>query len=177
MSRRWLVGAAAGLVVLAGAVVAFVLLRGDGDEQAQPATAAPAVEGVPVSFVSMTADGADRHEACLLLADSEEEREQGLMGVTDLEGFNGMLFEFPSEEPRGFWMRNTPMPLSIAFYDAEGRFVSSHDMTPCGDRDDCPVTTSTGPAKFAVEVPLGELSPRGMVEGSRLERTGSSCRP
>jgi uncharacterized membrane protein (UPF0127 family) len=73
-------------------------------------------------------------------------------------------------------MRNTPMPLSIAFFGGDGGFVSSADMEPCGDRDDCPSTFSHGPAQYALEVPQGRLEEVGATAGSRLEVTGS-CLP
>jgi uncharacterized membrane protein (UPF0127 family) len=120
--------------------------------------------------------GDDEFEGCLLLADSPGEREQGLMHVTDLEGHDGMVFEFEAERPRAFWMKNTPMPLSIAFYDGDGAFVSSADMEPCGDSDACPSTFSGGAAKYAVEVPQGGLPSLGLVEGSHID-VGGACDP
>jgi uncharacterized protein len=129
-----------------------------------------------VSFSSIVDAGGDTFEGCLLLADRPAEWRRGLMERRDLGGHDGMLFAFDDDQPRSFWMRNTPMPLSIAFYTADGSFVSSADMSPCGDRDDCPLTPSAGPARYAVEVPRGELDALGLVEGSTL-RPGGSCDP
>ena len=90
------------------------------------------------------------------------------MGQDDLDGYEGMIFRFPSEEHRSFWMRNTSIPLSIAFFDAGGAFVSATDMEPCGDRPDCPSYSSGGPAQFALEVPQGRLPAAGATAASRL---------
>ena len=49
-----------------------------------------------------------------------------------------MVFTFPEERTNGFWMRNTPTPLSIAYLDDAGEVVEALDMEPCDDSDDCP---------------------------------------
>lgn len=111
---------------------------------------------------------------CVLLAETSEQRRRGLMEVVDLGGYAGMLFVFSSESPSSFYMRNTPMPLSIAWFDDEGSFVSDADMDPCADRLDCPTYPAAAPARFALEVPQGELAPMGVGVGSEL-RVGGSC--
>ena len=169
MSRRHLVAGGVMALLLVAVVLVARAITDDGGDGGSAAEAG--AEGVAVE---VTTDG-ETTEGCLLLADSDEERQQGLMGVTDLGGFDGMLFEFPDQQPRSFWMRNTPMPLSIAFYDGAGGFISSADMSPCGDREDCPLTSSAAPAMYAVEVPQGKLPALGMVQGSRLALDGT-CR-
>jgi uncharacterized membrane protein (UPF0127 family) len=97
------------------------------------------------------------------------------MTVTDpaLDGHAGMVFVFPAAQQEPFWMRNTPMPLSIAFYGADGRYVSSADMAPCADSPDCPNYAAAGPYTMAVEVPRGQLAVRGFGPGSALHLTGA----
>jgi uncharacterized membrane protein (UPF0127 family) len=73
-----------------------------------------------------------------------------------------------------FYMRNTPMPLSIAWFDAAGEYVSTTDMAPCDDVDNCPLYPAEGPYRFALEVPQGELATLGVQEGSVL-RVGGDC--
>ena len=111
---------------------------------------------------------------CLLLAATQEQRNRGLMEVTDLAGYAGMVFLWPEDSNSSFYMRNTPTPLSIGWFDAEGEFVSGADMDPCGDVEGCPLYSATGPYRFAVEVPQGELDRLGVGEGSRL-RLGGPC--
>ncbi len=115
---------------------------------------------------------------CMLVADTVEQRRRGLMEVTDrsLGGYDGMLFRFPEDRTGGFWMRNTPMPLSIAYLDGEGAIVSQADMAPCRDSPSCPGYPAAGPFRSAVEVPKGRLDDLGIVPGARVEPTGP-CRP
>ena len=107
-------------------------------------------------------------EVCLLAATDEAQRARGLMTVTDPElgGHDGMVFAYDGEVSGAFWMRNTPMPLSIAYFDAAGRFVSSVDMAPCADRPDCRSYPAAGPFAYALEVPAGGLAELGAVEDS-----------
>ncbi len=113
-------------------------------------------------------------EACLLLADDTETRRQGLMGVTDPElgGYAGMLFRFDEPTRGTFWMKDTPMPLSIAWF-ADGDFVSSADMEPCPSGTDCPHYAPAGPYTEAVEVPAGRFDRLGIGPGSRLTTTAA----
>ena len=111
---------------------------------------------------------------CVLLAETQEQRNRGLMEVTDLDGYEGMLFVWAEDSSSGFWMQNTPMPLSIAFVDAEGAVVSTADMEPCADSPDCPTYAADGPYRFALEVPKGRLASLGIDEGSTF-RIGGSC--
>lgn len=125
---------------------------------------------------AMSVTDADGEEVglCVLLALVEQQRARGLMEVTDLAGYDGMVFAFPEDTETGFWMSNTPMPLSIAWFDAEGALVSTTDMTPCEEGDDCPTYPPAGPYRFALEVPQGELEGLGVTDGSRMA-VGGAC--
>lgn len=107
-------------------------------------------------------------EQCLLLAQTSEQRARGLMEVTDLAGYPGMLFAFPADTQTGFWMRNTPTPLSIAYVDSSGAIVSTADMEPCADVPTCPSYPAAGPYRWAVEVPQGDLDGLGLTGDARL---------
>ncbi len=109
---------------------------------------------------------------CALLADNAARQSQGLMNRTDLGGYDGMLFDFSTETTVTFWMRDTPLPLSIAFFDTGGRFVSTTDMAPCIHQPSCPTYSATGPYRWALEVPQGALPPLGIGPGTRLVTTG-----
>ena len=106
--------------------------------------------------------------SCVLTADTPAQQQQGLMRQNDLDGYDGMIFRFPTVEERSFWMRNTWIPLSIAFFDGGGAFVSATDMAPCGDSPDCPGYPSRGAAESALEVFQGRLPAIGATPGSRL---------
>lgn len=115
---------------------------------------------------------------CVLVAETPDQRRQGLMGVTDLGGYDGMVFVYEEDVENGFWMQDTPLPLSIAYLDAAGGVVSTADMEPCVDGGDCPSYPPDGPFRWTLEVPQGDLDDIGLVEGSdaRLEVTGA-CEP
>jgi uncharacterized membrane protein (UPF0127 family) len=113
---------------------------------------------------------------CLLLAETEEQRQRGLMEVTDLQGYEGMIFVWSEDADSSFYMRNTPTPLSIGWVDAEGELVSTADMEPCADIEGCPLYPADGPYRFAIEVPQGGLDELGLVEGSKLT-VGGQCAP
>lgn len=129
-----------------------------------------------VAGVVTAADG-ETCEVCLWAARTEEERERGLMGVTDLSGADGMVFTWDAPTVVNFWMRDTPSPLSIAFFAADGSFVSSADMTPCldGPPDECTRYAAGGPYMYAVEVAEGALGDLLIGEGSHLELLATPC--
>jgi uncharacterized membrane protein (UPF0127 family) len=111
---------------------------------------------------------------CVLLAGTGDQRQRGLMEVTDLGGYAGMLFVWDADSSSSFYMRNTPTPLSIAWFDADGTLVSTTDMDPCRDVEGCPTYPSGGSYRFALEVPQGALEDVGVVGGSRVA-VGGSC--
>jgi uncharacterized membrane protein (UPF0127 family) len=122
-------------------------------------------------------DGSVRDQ-CLLLAKDDAQREQGLMFVTDtdLGGHGGMLFEFAQDDQGAFWMKNTVMPLSIAYVGSDGSIVSTTDMEPCPlGTTTCPTYPSTAPYRYAVEVPKGRLEAVGLVPGARMVVGDESC--
>lgn len=116
---------------------------------------------------------------CVLVADTPAQRARGLMEVTDLGGYDGMLFRFETDSDGGFWMKDTVLPLSIAYLDADGAVVSTTDMDPCPEGTaQCPSHPAAGPYRMALEVEQGGLGELGLVEGgsARLE-VGGPCPP
>lgn len=99
------------------------------------------------------------------LADTPALRQQGLMERTALKPDHGMLFVYPSERPRSFWMKNTPLPLSIAFLDTQGRIVRLADMAPYDETS----TPSRYPAMYALEMEQGWFARMGVASGDRVE--------
>ncbi len=111
---------------------------------------------------------------CALLAQTAEQRARGLMERKDLAGYDGMLFVFPADSRDSFYMKNTPLPLSIAWFDSSGRFVSATDMEPCLDQPTCPLYSATGPYRYALEVPKGGLGELGVGPGATIT-VGGPC--
>jgi len=111
---------------------------------------------------------------CAILAATADQQARGLMKRTDLAGHAGMLFVFPADTNVSFYMRNTPMPLSIAWFDATGKWVSQTDMAPCADKPNCPTYAAGRAYRYALEVPQGGLSGLGVGPGSSIS-TGGGC--
>lgn len=108
---------------------------------------------------------------CALLAETAAQQSRGLMNRTDMGGYDGMLFRFAADTNTGFWMKDTPLPLSIAFFDSTGQFVSTSDMQPCIHQPSCPTYPAARPYRFALEVPQGALPRLGIGPGTRLVTT------
>jgi hypothetical protein len=92
------------------------------------------------------------------------------MHRTALAENRGMLFVFRREEQLSFWMKDTLIPLSIAFIDSEGRIVDIQNMKPLDD--DPPSYVSAEPARYALEVNRGFFEERGVEVGDRAELPG-----
>lgn len=104
------------------------------------------------------------------LADTPERRAYGMMFVTELPEERGMLFLYPERQQLGFWMRNTLIPLDIAFIAEMGeefRIVNIHrDMEPYREK---PNYASSGACRLALEVPGGWLERHQIGVGDRIE--------
>jgi uncharacterized membrane protein (UPF0127 family) len=120
-----------------------------------------------LSTLTIEASGGESVEVRVEIADEPEEQATGLMNRTALGEDRGMLFVFPSEEDRSFWMKDTLIPLSIAYMDSEGRIVDIQDMKALDD--DPPHYVSAEPARYALEVNKGFFNERGIQVGDRVE--------
>jgi len=102
------------------------------------------------------------------IALTDAQREQGLMYRKTLKDGEGMLFVFQNDQILSFWMKNTLVPLSIAYIAYDGRILEIYDMQP-GNLD--PVRSSRS-VRYALEVPQGWFSRAGLGIGDRLEIQG-----
>jgi len=98
------------------------------------------------------------------IADSDHERAQGLMYRESLDADHGMLFVYPDEDLRYFWMKDTPLPLSIAFFDADGMIVNISDMRPLSEQ----TTPSKIAAQYALEMNQGWFRSHGVRTGQTV---------
>jgi uncharacterized membrane protein (UPF0127 family) len=110
---------------------------------------------------------AGRERLHVQIADSPDERAQGLMNVSTLSPDDGMAFVWADTTTGTFWMKDTLIPLSIAFVDGEGTIVSIDDMQPC-DTDPCPTYASSAPYTMAVEANVGWFADHGIGIGGRV---------
>ncbi len=109
------------------------------------------LEAFATAFIQLDGD-----ELLVAVADTVELRRQGLMLVEDLRDLDGMLFVFPDPTNGGFWMKDTLIPLDIAFFDADGHFVDGFAMEPCTTAD-CPSYRPDGSYLYALEMPEGQM--------------------
>ncbi|CAN5619536.1 hypothetical protein BH20ACT2_BH20ACT2_08700 [soil metagenome] len=151
-------------------LLATLIDDGAGQVPRSPADLALTERFGAVDVVLRAPDGATTTRR-MLHATSGEQHARGLMGVThpDLAGHDGMLFAFAADVQAGFFMQGTPMPLSIAWFAADGTLVGTADMAPCRTDVGCPTYRSDAPYRYAVEVPQGRLATIGIVPGARLE--------
>ena len=115
-------------------------------------------------------------EFCAIHAATAETRARGLMEQRDLAGYDAMIFEYQQDVSAQFYMKNTIIPLSIAWFRADGSFVSTTDMKPCRTQENCRLYAAEGPYRYALEVPKGGLARLGIGEDSVLE-VGGTCAP
>lgn len=105
-----------------------------------------------------------------LLADDHDERAHGLMYRPRMRDDLGMGFLYDADTNGGFWMKNTLIPLSIAFFDSNGTILRIMDMEPCTE-DPCPVYDPQVTYRGALEVNQGMFDDWGISEGDHLEVT------
>jgi uncharacterized membrane protein (UPF0127 family) len=107
------------------------------------------------------------------VAANQESRMQGLMHRKSMAPNRGMLFVFPRAERYCMWMRNTLLPLSVAFLDDQGKILNIEDMQPETEDNHC----ASAPARFALEMNLGWFAQKGIASGQRLGGLEKSPRP
>ena len=95
------------------------------------------------------------------LAATPESRQVGMMQRMIMPPQRGMLFVFPETDKHCMWMRNTLLPLSVAFLDEKGRIINVEDMQPRTENNHC----AAKPARYALEMNLGWFKARGLGQG------------
>lgn len=126
----------------------------------QPSSAQPA----PQPKLPVVRLQAGMHIVLAEVAATPATRQLGLMMRERLGPNEGMLFVFEERRAHCFWMRNTPLPLSIAFLDDEGRIVNVADMAPRTDDSHC----AARPVRFALEMEQGWFARRALGPGAQL---------
>ncbi len=105
------------------------------------------------------------HRLVAETASTVEARTIGLMRRFSLKPDHGMIFVFAAPQPLTFWMKNTYVPLSIAFIGADGKILNIDDMAPQTETGH----SSQGIALYALEMKRGWFAERGIIAGSRVE--------
>ena len=102
------------------------------------------------------------------VADTREKQALGLMFRDSMPADAGMIFLFPNEAPRSFWMKNCRIPLDIMYFDKELKMVSISANTPPCRIERCPNYPSTGPAMYVLELNAGVAAELGVGPGDQL---------
>lgn len=102
------------------------------------------------------------------LALLQSEMQRGLMGRLELARDSGMLFVYVTPQRMSFWMRNTPLPLDIGFFDVEGKLREIYQLHPF---DETPVATRSHKLQFALEMNQGWFKANNIRPGDQLDLT------
>jgi uncharacterized membrane protein (UPF0127 family) len=161
----------AGVAVLAWALASAAGLVGGGADDpvmadSPAATTAPAGRSATVAYRLEPAGGRPATVRLEVAADPAA-RARGLMDRTEIPDGTGMVFLYPRDVAEAYWMKDTLVPLSIAFVAADGRVVSVAEMTPC-TADPCPSYPPAGRYRYAVELPAGAFEAAGVGEGDKV---------
>lgn len=105
------------------------------------------------------------------IADDSFKRSRGMMFVDSWKKYQGMIFIFDKAQIRSFWMRNTILPLSLGFYDANKKLIETVVLNPPISLAQVTVdkAVSSEPAKYVLEVPQGWFKKHGVTKGSVLK--------
>jgi len=138
-----------------------------------PAAATGATGAREVAFVALAGE-----TFTLELALDPPTRQRGLSGRSEIPRHGGMLFVLPRPQPFAMVMRDCPVPIDVAFLDAEGRVVALHEMAVEAPRapgessatyeSRLPLYASSMPVQFAIETAGGRLSELGLAVGARV---------
>jgi uncharacterized membrane protein (UPF0127 family) len=158
---------ALGIVVFAISGVA----ASDGPPLKLPADVQPVTFASGIVFIH-TRSG-EMHRLDVEIAETEAQRQRGLMYRTSMREESGMLFIFTEEREGGFWMFNTRIPLSVAYAGDDGVIFQVIDMKPCASRHAAVCARQDYPARapfrYGLEVNQGFFARRGIDVGDRLE--------
>ena len=139
------------------AALALAALIASMSASAQPADGKP--QSLPITTIKV-----GPHPVAAEVAATPDQRTIGLMYRFSLPADHGMLFVFPEPQPLSFWMRNTYVPLSIAYIDVEGRILNVVEMAPRSDA----THPSRGEALYALEMRKGWFADKGVGPGTRV---------
>ncbi len=109
------------------------------------------------------------HRFSVEVADTDDTRQKGLMFRTDLPADHGMLFVFPSQAPRAFWMKNTRIPLDILYFDRHFKLVAQQRNVPPCRTAQCPSYPSGRAAKYVLELNAGTAEKLELRLGDELK--------
>jgi len=166
MARTRGVSLAAGAVALLGvSLLVAQVVRGSSGHGSRRDTATKATStGTPRVTYLLEPAGRPAVGVSLEVAATPAARERGLMGRASVPDGTGMVFLMPSDTTMRFWMKDTLVPLSIAFVTADGHVSEVDEMPPC-KADPCPTYGPDHPYRSAIELAAGAFGRAGIHPG------------
>jgi uncharacterized membrane protein (UPF0127 family) len=148
---------------MAGWLASFTVFFSLAGCVAKPSPAPGIIKNFQTRELVIERSGASPLRLNVELALSEAEQTQGLMYRESLDDGRGMLFVFDRDKLASFWMKNTLVPLSIAYINSDGSILEIHDMRP----EDLSLVRSSRSVRYALEVPRGWFDRAGVGPGDR----------
>ncbi len=146
-------------------MIAILLLLALACDRRQPVVVPESVSHDQPQSLPTVAIKLGNAEVTVMIADDDVERQKGLMYRKQMGDNEGMIFCFPVEAPRGFWMKNTPIDLDIVYLDQNAKIVSIHTMRAYSTNS----TQSDGDAMFAIELNAGRANELGLIVGNVVD--------
>jgi len=140
--------------------VLIALLSASSLLHGEPAPTPKPQHNLPTAILSLGSNSLTTQ-----IAADDASRELGLMSRTNLGDSEGMVFVFPQPRPVTFWMKDTPIPLSIAYISSSGRILELHDMKPF---DETSVPSTSQAVVYALEVAKGWFERHGVLPGDTI---------
>lgn len=131
-------------------------------------TGCGSASGLPTTTLTVAG-----HPVTVEIATTTAQKSKGLMMRDSLGQDDGMLFVYPDDRIREFWMKDTRIPLSIAYLDRKGKIVKIADMHPFDESR----TSSVYPARYALEVNVGWFAAHGIQKGAMVEGIPQDLKP
>ncbi len=161
------------IILIAVSIVTYNRISMEKRLAVEPRTTPPVQAELPsfskqgeITFIAANNNVISRID--IEIADTDSSRARGLMYRTQLAESQGMLFIFPDEQPRSFWMHNTPLPLDMIFVNANGQIVTILKNTAPFDDSKY---DSPAPAKYVIEVNAGYTEKYHITVGDRIRWT------
>lgn len=152
-------------IVVVMLVSAGMLLGCNNKNKSQPVKQATIEFRKDAEIILIKANGDTLEKLNVEIADNDYARETGLMYRESMDANQGMLFVFPNEQERGFFMKNTLIPLDLVYFKADSTVVSIHnDAQPLSET----TLPSKGFAQFVLEVNAGLIHQWGFEVGDRF---------
>jgi len=125
---------------------------------------------LPQGNLTIAGSGGPELSLHVQIAQTPQSQQKGLMGVTKMPDHVGMAFLFGESTSTAFWMKDTLIPLDIAFWDSKSRIATTFTMTPC-TANPCHLYQPATPYVGSVEMNAGLLAARGIKAGDRVTLT------